>query len=296
VDHFQEKGHEDFPEAADPLLKLSRYGSLTPRQIAILLRAFEASGQRMSENQTGQVSKHIGIVGQRLFRFMVQVSVIERLGHRHFRIEAIDEARNVLTWWTATARDYPDGWFPIDCTVAEHARVKGRDETVLKYCAVRPAEEDTGPFKEIVAELERIEGELDPDSEPWERLQLARAALGDTKAFDVLAIKMRGQMLNTATWFLGRTEADDVVQLALIRTWTYARLFRFHCPVWAWFLVTTRRTAITELQIIRCRREFSLEEKMEGQSDDSVPWEPVSPELPPYGGLLIREAQSQGLN
>jgi hypothetical protein len=60
--------------------------------------------------------------------------------------------------------------------------------------------------------------------------------------------------------------------------------------------VTTRRTAITELQIIRRRREFSLEEKMEGQSDDSVPWEPVSPELPPYGGLLIREAQSQGLN
>jgi hypothetical protein len=48
---------------------------------------------------------------------------------------------------------------------------------MLKYCTLQPAEEDEGPFKEIVAELASREAELEPDTEPWERLQLGDAGL-----------------------------------------------------------------------------------------------------------------------
>ncbi len=292
VIHFRRQGCEGFPDVSEILAKLSRYGAITDRQAATVLRAHEAARRRKAECKSGATSSHCGIMGQRVLRMKLQIVGITRLERRHFKIDAVDEAGNVFTWSTKSADDLPEGWFPMDCTVAEHAYHDGRAETVLRQCLLRPLEEEEGPFKEIIGELERIEKDLDAGSDLWERLHLARAALGDTRSFDALATRMRHQMVHTAVVNVGTSDADDVVQMALLRAWTYACRFRFGCPVWAWMISLTRQVAISELVSRLRRRELSLEMKIEAHAEGDK-WEPVSSEMPPWGGLLLRELEAE---
>jgi DNA-directed RNA polymerase specialized sigma24 family protein len=165
--------------------------------------------------------------------------------------------------------------------VREHVFFEGQNQTVLEYCKVQPEIEEEGPAKEIVQSL--IEkAELTP--EELDRLQMAQTALGDEAAFTALVNRHRPHIVRAATSVVGAFDAEDVAQLTTIHIWTIACRFRFKCEVVAWIHTMARRFAIHHLHAERRRASVSLEERMAESH-----WEPVSRDLPPWGGLFLKE-------
>jgi hypothetical protein len=113
-------------------------------------------------------------------------------------------------------------------------------------------------------------------------------ALGDEAAFTAFVNRRRPQLVRAAASVVGPFDAEDVAQLTLIHLWGIASRFRFLCEVEAWVHTMARRQAGRWLRRGQVRATLSLEERMAESH-----WEPVSRDMPPWGGLFLREIEEE---
>jgi DNA-directed RNA polymerase specialized sigma24 family protein len=197
----------------------------------------------------------------------------------------VDGGGNILTWIEQAKHESPDGWFFMDCTVREHVFFEGQNQTVMEYCKPQPEIEVEGPAKEIVRALACRE---DLSAAELDQLQIAGTALGDEAAFTAFVNRRRPQLVRAAASVVGPFDAEDAAQLTLIHLWGIASRFRFLCEVEAWIHTMARRRAYRWLRASQVRATLSLEERMAENH-----WEPVSRDMPPWGGLFMREIEEE---
>lgn len=101
---------------------------------------------------------------------------------------------------------------------------------------------------------------------------MARIAAGDAQAFTALVLRLHGGALGLATRVLGnRSEAEDVVQVALARLWTLSARYDPHRgSVSAWF-----RRVLMNLCLDRRRSIGLVERRVTSTLDDA--WDIADP-------------------
>lgn len=74
-----------------------------------------------------------------------------------------------------------------------------------------------------------------PRADSRERQLVTRAQAGDRRAFDLLALKYQGQLLNVAYRYCHNVaDAEDIAQAALLRAYQGIRSFRAECAFYTW--------------------------------------------------------------
>jgi RNA polymerase sigma-70 factor (ECF subfamily) len=113
-----------------------------------------------------------------------------------------------------------------------------------------------------------------PDAGGATEALLDRARRGDTRAFEQLALEIERPLYRHAARMLGRDDAEDVVQDALLSAWKSLASFEgTSFRAWVFRIVTNR--ALDRLRSRRRRPELPLDPPVD---DDDASWaEPAAP-------------------
>ena len=146
-----------------------------------------------------------------------------------------------------------------------------RDSNAGRPAGIQPSDltEPAGATEGMTSSAAAISPEPD---------DVARAALGDSAAFERLYRAHVGRVTALARWLLGGDEVEDAVQDAFIRAWQKLGTFSGEAAFGTWLHRVAVNVVLTRRAALGTRRDRFL-------ADDAVLESLPSPAAPSVGGL-----------
>jgi RNA polymerase sigma-70 factor (ECF subfamily) len=125
---------------------------------------------------------------------------------------------------------------------------------------------------------------------------MARIAVGDQEAFEILVNRHQTSVLNLIYRFIGdRTQAKDLAQEVFLRVWQAARSYEPKAKFTTWLYRITANLCFNELKSSRRKKWFSFHQSSDDQRGNTIE-ETLSDSAPSAEDLLLEKERSRHIS